>query len=175
MEAIGRMWLGVAVATAVALGLAGPAVAATGSPIRYIEHAIATGSLGSRQFTNASVTMSFSGNTSTVTNPQAGVWTNPTGTTTVDVQGVGSATVTGATDVRVVQNPYVGGGTFQIEHGGAFFSVQNSAFLSYDLNKAFGPITGPGAFRWGFSTTAGGFKLTSVGTVTFVARLGSGG
>ena len=147
--------------------------AATGTPIVYSETAQASGKLDGVSFTNATVTMQQTSNTAYVTNQGTGFPQNDTGTVTVTVAGIGSDTLTYANSY--VNQAYQGSADFGFNGGSGFnFSVANTALSSYNLDRAFGPITGPaGITRRGALTSRGAFTLTSAGTVTFKAVIPS--
>ena len=63
------------------------------APITYTEQALASGTLGARVFTNALVTIVFTGDTTNVTGG-AGFFTNNLGTATISVAGIGTGTFT---------------------------------------------------------------------------------
>ena len=163
----------VAVAVGATLTAAAPAGAATGTPIVYSETAQASGTLDGVSFTNATVTMQQTSNTADVTNQGTGFPQNRTGTITVTVAGVGSDTVD-ATNSYVNQ-AYQGSAVFGFNGGSGFgWWVTNASFSSYNLDRAFGPISGPGSTnRRGATTSRGGFLLTSSGSVTFQAVIPS--
>src|SRR5262249_59477125 len=77
----------------VLFGVISLVVAAHAAPITYEVTATGTGSLGGASFSNALVTLTLSGNTSTVTHPFGSTFNN-TGTATVAVAGIGTATLT---------------------------------------------------------------------------------
>lgn len=168
---------GTAVASAVAVAVALfpaalPAAAATGTPIVYQESASATGTFGGTAFTNAQVTMKMSSNTADVINQGTGFPQNRTGTVTVSVAGLGAATVTYGTAYVNQNQALYGTGVFGFNGaGGSNFAMGNKALLSYNLDRPFGPVTGPSYSNTnrGFQTSNGGLILKSVGTVTFQA------
>lgn len=157
------------------------AAAAHAVPITYTVAATGTGSLGASSFTNALVTITLTADTSTVTHP-FGVTFNNSGPATVDVAGIGTATLT---DNFIVFDNQAGGpggiGAAGIEDNTIFLNLldtANAAFASYDLKSAIGPITGTALFNAGnlFPTNRGDFTLTSVGDSTFTATInGQGG
>ena len=120
-------------------------------------------------FTNAAVTVQQSSNTANVTNKGTGFPQNRTGTVTVTVAGVGSDTLTYATSY--VNQAYQGSADFGFNGGSGFaWWITNAAFAGYNLDRAFGPVTGPaGITSRGAITSRGGLTLTSSGTVTFKA------
>jgi hypothetical protein len=154
---------------ALLLGGAGRAVA---MPIVYTDQATASGTLGSTPFTNALVTVTFTGDTNTVT---GGVpfFTNTVGVAQVTVAGIGTATFTNPMETFDNQTQQFAGIADISGSPVSVLDTQNAAFATYDLKSFIGPFTGPVFFNAGhtFPTTAGGFTLQSVlnNTSTFTA------
>jgi hypothetical protein len=73
-------------------------VPATGraGPITYTDRIFESGSLNGTPFTDAQVTLTFTGNTSIISGNS-----NPTPTATVNIQGVGTATFTDSMSVVI--------------------------------------------------------------------------
>ena len=144
---------------------------ASATPITYTETAIASGSLGGVSFTDATVTLTMNGDTSDVADEGGGFFQN-IGTLLLDVSGVGTATFTagsyGVFDNQTFSPPAAGG--FQLGNASILDTFDNT-FATYDLTTAIGPITGGSFIRPDvtFSTSAGGFNLTSAGDSTFTA------
>jgi hypothetical protein len=145
---------------------------ADATPITYTDTVTGTGALGAAPFTNALVTISLTGETSTVFGDPV---PRDFGSATVNVFGVGTATFTDPL-MWAIDNPGVMGGLAGIADVTAgFFLVgtENAAFALYNLRSSIGPISGTVLFNPGvlFPTTLGNFALTSVAgnTSTFTA------
>jgi hypothetical protein len=139
--------------------------------ITYTESATATGSIGTTSFTNALVTITFAGDTSNVTELSLGLFLNSVGTATVTIGGVGTFAFTDSLDVFDNQTVQAAGIT-DIAGEGDILDTVNSAFGTYALTTAIGPITDIPLFSPNASdaTTGGSLKLTSlVGNSTFTA------
>jgi hypothetical protein len=140
--------------------------------ITYAEQVTASGGLGANNFSNALVTISFSGDTSNVTNPFPGIFQNTQGVGTVAVAGiVGTATFTdmmGADDTQSINS--AGISDFTLDRATLF--TNDPAFATYDLTTAIGPLSGLGDTNLGFAfpTDMGSFVLLSLNSfVTFTA------
>jgi hypothetical protein len=140
--------------------------------ITYTEQAIATGSLGANSFSGALVTITFSGNTSNVKNPLAGIFTNTVGVATVTVAGiVGTATFTDKMGTTGNQN-LSRAGISDFTANLAILFTNNLAFADYDLTTAIGPLSGSSVFGASpFPTDMGNFALISIsgGNSTYTA------
>jgi hypothetical protein len=150
-------------ALTLAIGLLGVAHTAHAAPITYTDTVTGTGALGAVPFTGALVTISLTGDTSTVfgdpvprdigitmfTDPLIWAIDNPSGS---------AGPVAGIADVTA--------GLFLL-------GTANAAFTIYDLRSPIGPISGPVVFNPVnlFPTTLGNFVLTTVAgnTSTFTA------
>jgi hypothetical protein len=146
---------------------------ARGSAITYTEQATLTGSLGATTFTNALVTLVFNGDTLNVTNPLAGIFQNVGGVATVTIAGIsGTATFTDAMGADDNQN-IPGAGISDFTANRAVFFTFNSAFATYDLSTAIGPLSGvSGVSNPGeaYPTDMGDLVLTTLsGNATFTA------
>lgn len=142
-------------------------------PITYTDSAIATGTLGSNSFTNALVTITFTGNTANVTGG-GGFFTNTVGTVTVTVAGIGTATFTDSMDAFVNQTySPPAAGISDLTQAGSVLDTLNAIFASYNLSTSIGPITGDSFIRpdLTFGTTSGGLNLRSAGNSTFTASI----
>lgn len=176
---------------ALAAAVAAPALAfapfaagrAWAAPITYTETTTASGTLGAAAFTDARVTLSFSGDTGGVAAPAPGLVINPAGTATVAVAGVGAGTFDAGGQAAIAFQAMGGAGIGansrdpSVDQNGQTYVLVtgNAAFATYGLAGAIGPVTGPAVFRPGlaFSTTAGDLALTSAGDVTFTAAVGA--
>jgi hypothetical protein len=128
------------------------------------------GSLGGNNFTNALVTVKFTGDTTNVMMDAPGFFSNRVGTATVTVAGIGTATFTAST--FVADNQLAGPGFAGIATlDGTILGPFNPAFASYDLRTPIGPLSGPSFIRPDvtFQTTLGGFHLDTAGDATFTA------
>ena len=158
--------------TTLALGFAAPAAA---SPIEYTETATGSGTLNGHAFTNDLITITAFGDTAGVMNPPmpAGFFVNPGVAATVTVSGVGSDTLPNAV-VFVFQGPPLGpsAGFADSVQNAAILDTGDSAFSTYALNTAIGPITGPNFGQSSTATGSGGsFQILSAGDSTFTASV----
>jgi hypothetical protein len=167
--------------SALVLGAAGAISAATPSlavPITYTEQATATGSLGGVNFTDASVLLTMSNDTTNVTGGST-LFEN-LGIATVNVNGGIPVTFTDPLiEVFSAQVPSPPGfpatvGFADVTRMLDILDAASISFATYDLKTSIGPISGnpaPTSFNEAFSTTGGDFILTSVsgGTSTFAA------
>jgi hypothetical protein len=140
--------------------------------VTYTLTADASGSLGDSNFSDALVTLTFVGDTGTVTNPSSGIFRNAVGTATVTVGGTTATLDDGSApaDVFVNQTDQTAG----IETFATILTVQISALANYDLTTSIGPLTGTaaGALNTQYATTAGNLELTSLAsTGTFQATV----
>ena len=149
--------------TTLALGFAAPAAA---SPIEYTETATGSGTLNSTAFTNDLITITAFGDTTgviTVVPAPGGFFVNPGVVATVTVSGVGSDTLPNAV-VFVFQGPPLGpsAGFADSVQNAAILDTVDSAFSTYALNTAIGPITGPNFGQSSTATGSGGsFQISS--------------
>ena len=147
-------------------------------PVTYTESVIATGSIGTADFTNELLTLMFSGDTANcgpVVNVH-GVFSNPIGVTQVQVSGL-TATLLDSTAVFVNNST----GTVGFEDTTVpidLINTNNSVFGGYDLTTAIGPILGTSGFattEFVFPTTDldhGDLNIRSIsGVPTFTATL----
>jgi hypothetical protein len=138
-------------------------------PITYTETATATGSLNGVNFRDALVTLTMSGDTSSVFN-DGGIWRN-NGTASVTIAGLGSAIFTDTVDV--FDNPgFPAAGFADFVVGSSILdTVNDAAFVTYDLTTAFGPITNANFINGGehFGTNVGDFVIIAAGDSTFQA------
>ena len=149
--------------TTLALGFAAPAAA---SPIEYTETATGSGTLNGTAFTNDLITITAFGDTTgviTVMPAPGGFFVNPGVVATVTVSGVGSDTLPNAV-VFVIQAPPLGpsAGFADSVSNAAILDTVDSAFSTYALNTAIGPITGPNFGQSSTATGSGGsFQISS--------------
>jgi hypothetical protein len=158
-----------ALVVTIALGLIA-VIPAHANTITYTESATISGSLDGTTFTNSLVTLSLSGNTSTIFSVLPGIF-EIDGTATVSVSGVGSDTFSNLVGVR----NYFGAVTF-VEVPTDFGIIGNSSspsLIGYNLATAFGPISNAAtdfSLLTPFNTTGGTFEMTAVsGNATFTA------
>jgi len=149
--------------------LAAFAVGAHCDTITYSESAIVSGSIGNTNFTNALVTLTATGSSSTVVESLPGVFINVL-PTELTIAGIGSTMFTDT--IQFVSNTTndlagVGDRTLNL----AVLFTQNSAFGSYNLQTGIGATTGSPAFDFGakFGTQLGLFSIESSGSSTFQA------
>jgi PEP-CTERM motif len=150
-----------------AVGVVSPSFAV---PITYTEQATATGTFGGVGFTNANVVLTMINDTTNVSGFPPDLFLN-VGTVTVTVDGIGTATFTGATEAYSVSSD---AGFTEISSIHILATI-NSSFNAYDLRTSIGPVSGEAIISLGhsFPTTGGGFILNSVAgpTATFTATL----
>jgi hypothetical protein len=155
--------------------LCGCALPGTGraGPITYTETATGSGSLGGTSFTDATVTITGTGDTANIRDSVPGFFNNSPITATVTVAGIGTATFTGT--IIVHDNQPTSLVAFSDETAGAdILGTSGSPFDTYDLKTAVGPVSGPAdevGFGRDLATTDGAFVLNSVvnDTATFTA------
>jgi hypothetical protein len=168
------------VLTVAAVALFGWVTPVLATPITYTEIVTGTGNLGGTSFTGALVTVTLTGDTTTVLSGDSPFGTctpcfTNAGIATVNVFGVGTGTFT---DSMVAwDNASSGINSISIVDRalpGAVLYLISSAFATYDLRTSIGPISSPpGLFIHVYPTTLGNFTLTSVAdTATFTATLG---
>jgi hypothetical protein len=150
-----------------------PLTAAAG-PITFIESFTASGTVNGNPF-DANVTFSFSTDTTLITG-SGGVFLTPDGTASVSIQGVGAGTFTDPFHVFDNQNVSVAGFTdVNLED---IVDLSNSAFSTYDLKSAIGPLSSSYFFvdtGASLGSTLGNIILDSTsGTPTFTATTGGG-
>lgn len=168
--------------------------AAAAQPITYTEEFTASGTLDGVAFSDADVTMTLASNTTNVfsvpcncVTPDIPVYMNTTGTTTINISGVGTATFTDTTGVfaETFVSPihaFVGfSGTASntlanliiISNGP--IGTGDAAFDGYDLTTAIGPIGPDGTIcncdfgGESFNTSSGLLDFTATSDATFTA------
>jgi hypothetical protein len=141
--------------------------------ITYTLSTTASGTLGGSSFTDASVTVTLTGNTSGITSgpaPYTDVLINP-GPTTITVSGIGTGTFTDPivvldtlTDNSLLGQPAI---LFLDTTTDTGIVLETGAvFTTYDLNTSLGPISGLGGVASGsaitpvFPTTDGNLTWT---------------
>ena len=162
-----------------------------GSSDRLFAHHNGVGHTGRIVFTNAVVTVTFTGDTAGVTAgpaPFTRDLINNAGTATVSVAGLGTATFTGSVEIISTLNdlslfgaPAVLIAQLDNATGTSVTGIllqTGSVFSSYDLRGPAGPVSGSGGVASGssmtpvFPTTAGNFTWAigqPLGTSTFTA------
>jgi hypothetical protein len=137
----------------------------------YTLSSVGSGHLGTNSFFSARFTITSTADTSQITHSSLGVFQVPDITATVFVSGIGTATFTIPTINVANQGLPAVGFSDPTQHLAILFANGNPAMASYDLSTSLGPITGYSSFNGfaSFGTTAGGFLLSSVSTVTFQA------
>jgi uncharacterized protein (TIGR03437 family) len=139
----------------------------------------ATGTIGGTSFTNAALTVTGSGDVSTVSCANGNCTLNlPFGVTSFTIGGVGSGTFT-FTSYFFVNHT---GGMVGFGVGGDLIQISDNAigktvFTTYDLQSTIGPLgpeaEDPSESDWvGMPTTLGSFTVTSFTNVTFQATVG---
>src|SRR5262249_55923595 len=144
----------------------------------YTDQVVASGEFfvpgASRTFTNALVTLTLVGDTENVKLDSLGLFINTSGLFTVNVSGIGTATFTDPTMevfVNQVLNQFVRPAAGSADRDGLLLDPLNSAFSTYNLTTAIGPISGASEIDplSGFGTTLGTLVLSSAGNSTFQA------
>ena len=149
--------------------LLGGGVAQAGQ-ITYTIQGTGSGTLGTNLFTDALVSLVMVGDTGNVI-LDGGIYKN-SGTVTLNVAGLGSATVTDVAFVFDNQGYAPGAVGFGSDTtGGSILDTIDSAFGTYDLTTAIGPITNTSYIRPDLTvgTTAGNFIISEMGNSTFQA------
>ncbi len=151
------------------IGLLLGAGLANASPITYTEQFVGTGTLNGTDFTSELVTLTAVADTSAVQNPSSGYFFVNGLSVMVDVASVGSDTLTNVGSAFVNQGGIAGIGddTFAVD----IVDTISAAFSTFDLQTAFGPVSGASFFSPVFlPTVQGAFKVTGVdGDSTFTA------
>ena len=175
MNNVGRTLIIALVLLGTLLWTSSPALADAAT---YTETDVASGSLGGASFSDALVTITLLGDTSTSTTGIFGAL-EVFGPATVTVEGIGTASFTDS--LAVFDNQAIGvAGILDPSLGGIGLDVLDTidlAFGTYDLTTNIGPITDSSLFNPDdgscyacFATTDGSFVLTSEsGTSTFSA------
>jgi hypothetical protein len=134
--------------------------AASAGPITFTETQLGIGSLGGTSFNNALVTLVLTTDTSTITG--SGIFYD-IGPATVTVAGIGTATFTDTMEVFSNQGNHAAGIEDAQPGMGDVLDVFNTAFGTYALNTAIGPLPGnpEGSPGQSFPTSLGAFILTS--------------
>jgi hypothetical protein len=172
MNNIGRTLMIALVLLGTLLWTSSPALADSAT---YTETVVASGSLGGASFSDALVTITLLGDTSTLTTDPLFGALEVFGPATVTVEGIGTASFTDSLAVFDNQYPFFGGaaGIFDFSLGlDVLDTIDDPTFFTYDLTTNIGPITNSSASNPGgdFATTDGNFVLTSdCGTSTFSA------
>jgi hypothetical protein len=156
----------------------GLATTARADIITYSIWGTASGQIGATIFSNSLVTISLTGNTTGVVS-MLGAFANP-GTTTVNIAGVGTATITDLTAIYASPTPnsIPGLGTFPfvfigtldnppaIDDATGIGAILSNSLLGYDLKSAFGPLTASPA---GVGRPTGQIVHTTLGTLSFTS------
>ena len=162
---------------AVVLSIASIFIAASpsfGALITYTEQATASGSLDGISFTNATVVLTMTNNTTNVTTGGPGFFEN-VGTATVSVGGGSPVTFTDSIQVFSNQSA-TSVGFADLSVGDDILNDVSASFATYDLTTSIGPIVGSSEINVGssFATTGGALVLTSAGDATFTGAASGG-
>ena len=137
--------------------------------ITYTETATASGLFGNQFFTDALVTISLTGDTSTLSLGRV------YGTaTTVEVAGLGTATFTDGNKLFAFVLPGSGvAGIADSAVSSDILDIWNPAFSNYDLVTPIGPLAGTNSYVTGtwFPITGGFLQLRSPRDTTFTASI----
>jgi hypothetical protein len=161
----------------------------TATPITYQQTGIASGMIGATPFTNAFLTVTLTADTSTVSNvmlfPGPDWLVNVGTTTTVNIQGIGTATITQPTAIYSSVVPFADATMFglpvlpyvligTLDHPPATNSqtslggLGSTDLLGYELQTSIGPITGsPGGVFYDPCC----FVTTTLGNLSFLSNL----
>ncbi len=154
------------------IGWASPAHA---TAITVTETALgASGTLDGTAFNDVTVTLSLTGNTTSITSG-GGIFILEDPAT---VSVAGGAPVAFADSVAAVVNQAAGGGGFgDLTNNLAIVFTQSTAFASATLTSLTGPVTGSALFNDGslFNTVAGTLDFTSITSSTFKETVGGAG
>jgi hypothetical protein len=134
----------------------------------YTEVATASGKFAGSAFTNATVTLTATGDPS-LASDIGGIYSMVI-PVTVTVDGLGSGTLT--QKIEIVSNngvPEVGFG--DLTDNLAILFDENDLFANFNLATGIGPVSGTALFNSGqaFKTSNGNLKLDDVSTVSFTA------
>jgi hypothetical protein len=148
-------------------------VISTAEPITYTVTAIATGRLEQSSFTDALVTLTITGDTSTAIDYGSAIF-NP-GSVAFSIAGLGNGMFTDPAGAFVNDIGWAGAygyyDDFNIDL--VLLAASNSALQFYDLQSAIGPISGIAVYNGfiTFPTSIGDFYLASISgeTATFEA------
>lgn len=135
---------------------------------------VASGSLGSTNFTDATVTIFGLGDTDDVFVDGFANLLRDGFTATFEIEGVGSGEFTDAIQAVSNNNSELGG-FGNVTQGTGLVFIQNSVFETYDLQSSLDPVSGPALFVFGIphATTMGNLRILSGSFGTFSARVGS--
>jgi hypothetical protein len=181
---------GLVVATAVLI-LLSLAVPATAVPISYEIKGVASGTIGGSAFTDALVIVTLAGDTDNVSPyPDFPGPVINLGTTSINIQGKGTATVTDDTvmfasvipidfddDPNTPELPALFWATVPEQGDQVLGVIADDALLGYDLRSSFGPFTSFGGVGVNFDvvhTTMGNLFFTSgnaISKATFTATV----
>jgi hypothetical protein len=157
---------------AAALSLIGGAVDAHADSIAFTESVNGSGSLDGIDFTNSTVALTFTADSSTITQPISGIFAVNAISTIVQV-GANSDTLLGAYHLFDFQGGAEAGfSSGTVASGGSnILTITDSIFSSYNLATFIGPITNSGTPSLGaYSTSFGSLVLNSTnGDVSFTA------
>jgi hypothetical protein len=178
---------------AVLIALFGFVPFAHAAPVTYVQTGTASGILGATSFTNAFVTVTVTGDTTNVVPELFGSFNCPfcfvnVGTTTVEIPGIGTATVTDPTAIWVFGQPVdidddpttpelpaaVIGTVDDPPALDSFTGLGGTgamALLGYDLTTSIGPISSALLGGVGYPTEL--FVNTTLGALTFTSNLSS--
>ena len=160
------------VAALTVIGVLGWAAPTQAAPITYTVESIASGTLGATPFTNALVTVELTADTSGAFEPDPvaapGFFFNP-GTATLTIDGLATATFNDPSGYSAIFFPPTvlpNCPCFSIFEGGTgILGLMDASLAGYDLQSAFGPLTGTGG---GLATNPDGSPvafLTTAGTL----------
>lgn len=132
-------------------------LSAKADTITYTVTDTASGTLGSTTFSDEAVTVTLTGDPSTVDQQNANR-TTEAGTATISIAGLGTYTFTDSMSLLINHSTDLGSITDQ--NGYRILGTQNSAFSSYLGTTSFGPVSGTSET----TDTAGGLVPNDVNT-----------
>jgi hypothetical protein len=157
------------------LALGSLTIASRAESVTYTVTDLASGTIGAQTFDDKNITITFTGDTTNVTETSPGFFENSVGTTTINISGLGTFTFTDAPfffDNQTFSPPAAGIG----DATGSILDTLDATFASYTGTTSIGPITGEAFIRSDltFDTTGGGLNISSAGSnSTFTAVVGT--
>src|ERR1700733_6265045 len=142
--------------------------------ITYTLSGVGSGKLGTQTFVNDPFTIISVADTSQLMNEKAlGFLRMPDITTTITINGLGTATFTVPVYTTELQNIGASLGDRNPPSGNEILVLQNPIFDTYNLVSSIGPVSGSPIFSPDimFSTSDGNFDFISVSKATFQATL----
>ena len=172
---MGRSHRGTVILALFSAGITASSTAVHAVPITYTESATVSGTLAGTSFSNALITITGTGDTTTVFTDSARILRNQLPSASFSISGDGSGIFTDA--IEVFDNPRAAAAGFDeiTLDESSILDTFDAAFATYNLATAIGPITGPPFISPGFAfpTAAGNLVINSSGDSTFTAVVGT--